>query len=164
MRGRNGTGSGSLFVDQASPGVERIFRYFQLMPFPCVIYRLLEHLFDRLPLDLEIAVETGFAETQYLHDVLSLPGGSSRLQRPPIYGIAAFYSKGLATRGQRAGVTCIRLIPGVCRHSRFRVSPEGVTKMSHRGCCGGFIAKVNLSGKPGIRGFPAATRMSLATR
>jgi hypothetical protein len=115
-------------------------------------------------MDLEIAVNPCLAETQKLHDILSLLGGSSRLHRPPIHGIAVFYSKGLATRGERAGVTCVRLFTGVCRHPHFRVRLEGATKTSHRGCCGGFIVNVNLSGKPGIRGFPAATRMSLATR
>jgi hypothetical protein len=82
-------------------------------------------------MDLEIAVNPCLAETQNLHDILSLSGGSSRLHRPPIHGIAVFYSKGLATRGERAWVTCVPLFTGVCRHPRFRVRLEGVTKTSH---------------------------------
>jgi hypothetical protein len=103
LQGWIGPGGGSLFVDQASPFVERIIRHVQFMPFPGVIGRLLQDLFVRFPMDLEIAVNPCLAETQKLHDILSLFGGSSRLHRPPIHGIAVFYSKGLATRGRGQG-------------------------------------------------------------
>jgi hypothetical protein len=56
-------GAGSLFVDQASPFIKRIVRHGEFMPFPGMIGGLLECLFDRLSVDLEIAVEPRFAET-----------------------------------------------------------------------------------------------------
>jgi hypothetical protein len=90
-------------VDQASPFIERIFRDVQFMPFPGMVGSLLQDLFVRSPVDLEIAVNPCLAETQNLHDILSLLGGSSHLHRPPIHGIAVFYSKGLATRGRGQG-------------------------------------------------------------
>lgn len=56
-------GAGSLFVDQASPFIKRIVRHVEFVPFPGMIGGLLEYLFDRLSVDLEIAVEARFAET-----------------------------------------------------------------------------------------------------
>ncbi len=56
----------SLFVillDEGSPGVQRIFRHFQIVTFPGMIGRLLENLFDRHPVDLEIAVQARLVET-----------------------------------------------------------------------------------------------------
>ncbi len=53
----------SVFLDEGSPGVQRIFRHFQIMTFSGMIGRLLEDLFDRLPVDLEIAVQARFVET-----------------------------------------------------------------------------------------------------
>ena len=55
--------SRSVFLNEGSPGVERIFRHFQIMTFPGMIGRLLEDLFDRLPVDLEITVQAGLVET-----------------------------------------------------------------------------------------------------
>jgi hypothetical protein len=72
----------SVFLDEGSPGVQRIFRHFQIMTFPGMIGRLLEDLFDRLPVDLEIAVQARFGETQYLHDIRS-PAGGSPVRRNP---------------------------------------------------------------------------------
>jgi hypothetical protein len=54
---------GSVFLDEGSPGVQRIFRHFQIMTLPGMIGRLFEDLFDRLPVDLEIAVQAGLVET-----------------------------------------------------------------------------------------------------
>ena len=53
----------SVFLDEGSPGVQRIFRHFQIVTLPGMIGRLLENLFDRHPVYLEIAVQASLAET-----------------------------------------------------------------------------------------------------
>ena len=53
----------SVFLNEGSPGVQRIFRHFQIMTLPGMIGRLLEDLFDRLPVDLEITVQARLVET-----------------------------------------------------------------------------------------------------
>ncbi len=53
----------SVFLDEGSPGVQRIFRHFQIVTLPGMIGCLLENLFDRHPVDLEIAVKARLAET-----------------------------------------------------------------------------------------------------
>ena len=53
----------SVFLNEGSPGVQRIFGHFQIVTFPGMIGRLLEDLFDRLPVDLEITVQARLVET-----------------------------------------------------------------------------------------------------
>jgi len=53
----------SVFLNEGSPGVQRILSHFQIVTFPGMIGRLLEDLFDRLPVDLEITVQAGLVET-----------------------------------------------------------------------------------------------------
>jgi hypothetical protein len=53
----------SVFLNEGSPGVQRIFRHFQIVTFPGMIGRLLEDLFYRPPVDLEIAVQARLVET-----------------------------------------------------------------------------------------------------
>jgi hypothetical protein len=151
----------SVFLDEGSPGVQRIFRHFQIMTFPGMIGRLLEDLFDRLPVDLEIAVQARFVETQYLHDIRSPAGGSPVRRNPRV----------------RFNQNCIKQMscqtsgsPGDDSQSPFsgplRIPPpwigsgRGVTKMSCRACCDGFIARLCPAGPPSFGGFPAATWMS----
>jgi hypothetical protein len=135
------------FMDQASPFIKRIVRHGEFVPFPGMIGCLLQNLFDRLSMDLEIAVEASFAETQYFHPSRS-PAGESPSPSSAGDLVYSCYKQRACQAGGNIETGCTLPASGICGHSPLSCRARGVTKMSQQACCSGFIVSLCLQKSP----------------
>jgi hypothetical protein len=111
--------------------------------------------------DLEIAVQAGFVETQYLHDIRSPAGGSPVRRHPPVCFYQYCVKQMSCQTGESLGDDSqspfggpLRIPPPV-----DRVGPRG-DKNVMQGMLRWFHCETLPCRTPSFGGFPAATWMS----